>query len=189
MLGEMEPRPSIAAMILRLPVLFCVCVLLVASESRAQETKSTPTAPQPGAAEPAPDTGDDAPGVQVPVSLTDGIIKRRLPFDVPFYLIGTAGAEITSIESRVYRIRGKALVTAVVMDLAKTQDCVPKTTGADVTEASRSSWAGAKGSNFVVLVEPLAPQRYYAFCFVTAGPVPAQRSRDRSAADWPTRPH
>lgn len=172
-----------------------LCAALLPGQEAAAQGGTTPpkpaaAAPQPGAApEPNTDNGDDGPGVKVGVSLADGIVNRRLPFDVPFYLTGTAGTDVTGIESRVYRIGRKALVTAVVTELAKTTDCVPTAIAADVREVSHSFWTGTAGSGFVLLIEPLAPQRYYAFCFVMTGPVAPKEVEDpirRSLADATT---
>lgn len=80
-------------------------------EAAKGKAETTAAAPQPGAAEePGTDTGDDPPGVKVNVSLTDGIIARRLPFDVPFYLTGTAtmgSTRMAAVEARVYQISAK----------------------------------------------------------------------------------
>jgi len=151
---------------------FCAAATASAHEPGAAGQAANAPA-QPGPADtPGTDNGSDAPGVKVTVSLADGLISRRLPFDVPFYMTGSVTGAITGVESLVYRISSKAMVTSVIAELRRS-NCLAPPNIASTRLVSHSEWTGPPQSTFTLLVEPLAPQRYYAFCFITTGPVPS----------------
>ncbi|HET9385892.1 MAG TPA: hypothetical protein VFO67_12150, partial [Gemmatimonadales bacterium] len=134
----------------------------------AQEDEAGGETPAPTADQSA----DDVPGVQIPVSLTNGVFQRRLPFDVPFYVRGAAPTFANQMTLSVYWVGRRSTLTDVATAMRATQSCEPAA-GADVRRVSRSTWRRSdKAQQFLMLVDALAPQRYYVFCFLMAGPVP-----------------
>jgi hypothetical protein len=155
-----------------------VCTVLVSSTSLlAQEPpqRAAATEDDGGGEAPAPtadQSADDVPGVQIPVSLANGVFQRRLPFDVPFYVRGTPPTFANQMTLSVYRIGSRAVLSDVVTALRATQDCNPAES-TDVRRVSRTTWRRVENAQqFLLLVDALEPQRYYAFCFLSAGPVP-----------------
>jgi hypothetical protein len=165
-------------------VLWLTCVAATAivlagpaTANGSSQAAAAAAAPQndAGGETPAPtadQSADDVPGVQIPVSLANGVFQRRLPFDVPFYVTGTPTGFANEMSLSVYRISSRAVLTDVVSALRSTVDCGAPDT-ATVRGVSRSTWRQSGTSQqFLLLVDALEPQRYYAFCFLSSGPVP-----------------
>jgi hypothetical protein len=84
-------------------------VIACATPLRAQDTPTTP-APSPAPQEPGPEPSK--PFSKIPVDINTAGIEQTLPFDVPFYLTGTADATIKRLNLRlVERSRGSASAT------------------------------------------------------------------------------
>ena len=148
---------------MRIPALLLLVLCVAAVPAVAQTT------PTPGAAA----TADDSPGTKVGVSLDEKFFERRLPFDVPFYLSGLPPAYATDILLTTFRTSSKDSLSLIATELEATKNCQPGPT-LKIAAVSRSTWKGAAGSkSFALLVDALDPQRYYVFCFLSSGPVPA----------------
>ena len=144
---------------------------LLSGGRQEKATTAAPRAADPAENAPNSGTADDAPGTKVGVSLEDMTFVRRLPFDVPFYITGTAVNNATGIELIVYQVGSKAVLTSTVRHLNATSDCVAAESQ-PLRSVAQSSWSGTAGGAFTMLVDAIEPQRYYAFCFALTGPVP-----------------
>jgi hypothetical protein len=126
---------------------------------------------------------DDRPGASVSISLDDAFIATRLPFDVPFFLTGTAETGTSEIVLTTYEVRTKGAMSPVVEAFRKAGSCAARTAPPEAREVGSSSWQSAAQvvppapsapqTMFKILVDALEPQRYYVFCFDLRGPVPS----------------
>jgi hypothetical protein len=172
--------------------LVCVSLCLPLRATAAQQkpaAAAAPAEPTPAPAAPrlvspvpqadAPNAADEAAGQTVNVTLGENFISRRLPFDVPFNVAGTAPATVRRLDLSVYRIPSDEGLAALIETLERTTDCVGQQAmprGALRVSAS-STIPGADG-RFSLFVDSLDPQYYYAFCFVGTTPVPAADIND-----------
>ena len=108
-------------------------------------------------------------GSATQVTVGNGFLTQRLPFDIPFYITGAVSNPVaTRVDLLVYRLRRSAGTSQFVAALQKTYTC--ETDAGPVFARSLSSVSASR--TFTLLVDPLEPQRYYVFCFIAAGPVP-----------------
>jgi hypothetical protein len=178
-------QPTIAPLVWTLRAAVCaLCAALslgvftVATVSAAPQDTTTPPAtpavPPLTGPRPQQDTftaADEAPGSRnVTISFTDNFIADRLPFDVPFNVVGTVQAGVRRLELTVYRVSGRTDLAALIQYLQTTVDCVgQKPPGRRVSGSAANV---GDDNHFSLFVNALDPQNYYAFCFVGVTPVP-----------------
>jgi hypothetical protein len=175
-----------------------------AAQEPGAKKPAEPAAPSPAAprlVSPAPqadtpNAADEAAGQTVNVTLGDNFISRRLPFDVPFNIAGTAPTTVRDLALSVYRIPSDDGLAELIKTLENTTDCatirVDRSGGAGnaagdarqqslprgTLRVSTSSTIPAADGRFSLFVNALDPQYYYAFCFVGTTPVPAADIND-----------
>src|SRR5688572_30216527 len=136
-----------------------------AAPAAPQDSPATPVADE--SATPPPLTGprvqqdtftaaDEAPGSRaVNVSLTDNFIADRLPFDVPFSVVGSVATEVRRLELSVYRVSSSVDLAALIRYLQTTVDCVGKQPpGARVSASAATPGTGGRFSLFVNALDP-----------------------------------
>jgi hypothetical protein len=143
-------------------LLVCVSAAFAGAAQAQAVTGVTPVQDKPAVTDQAPGT------TSIPVTLTNGFITQRLPFDVPFYVTGAAPSA-SRVDMYVYRIAGRTVVSQLQADLQETLTCVLPN---GPTPVSRSFARPGAGGSFTLLVDALDPNRYYIFCFLSQGPVP-----------------
>ena len=114
---------------------------------------------------------DEAGGRNVAVSFTNNFIADRLPFDVPFNVVGTVEQTVRRLELSVYRVSSNVDLGNLINHLQTTVDCVGQQPPG--RRVSASSVAPGPTGQFSMFVNALEPQHYYAFCFVAATPIPS----------------
>jgi hypothetical protein len=144
--------------------------------SEPPASASTETQPPPRLTGPTPqeDTltaADEAPGSRnVTVSFTENFIADRLPFDVPFNVVGTVEAGVTRLALSVYKVGTDEDLAELINYLQTTVDCEGQRPRG--LRVSRSTVSPGSDRRFSLFVNALDPQNYYAFCFVGVTPVP-----------------
>ena len=113
---------------------------------------------------------DEAGGRNVNVSFTNNFIADRLPFDVPFNVVGTVEQTVRRLELSVYRVSSNVNLGNLLNHLQTTVDCVGQRPPGRLV--STSTVAPGSTGQFSMFVNALDPQYYYAFCFVAATPIP-----------------
>jgi len=142
-----------------------------AQPAPAAETAPVPRLTSPEVQEDTLTEADEPAGKRnVNVSFGNNFIADRLPFDVPFNVTGTVEQTVRRLTLSVYRVKSDKNLAALINQLQKSVDCVDKQPPGD--RVSLSSVTPASNGQFSLLVNPLDPQYYYAFCFVGATPIP-----------------
>ena len=148
----------------------------------AEPSTPSPAAPRLASPVPQADTpnaADEAAGQSVNVTLGENFISRRLPFDVPFNVAGTAPTTVRRLDLSVYRIPSDDGLADLIRTLERTTDCVgQQSLPRGTLRVSTSSTIPAADGRFSLFVNALDPQYYYAFCFVGTTPVPAADIND-----------